>query len=71
MTETDLTSAMSADVKLLGGLLGVVIREQHGDEGLALVELVRAEARARRKGDQSAGRADQSVQQLLPTDQHR
>lgn len=54
MQETDLMSALSADIKLLGGLLGVVIREQHGDEGFQLVEKVRASARGRRKGDPGA-----------------
>ncbi len=52
--EIDLNSAMSADIRLLGNLLGVVIREQHGEAGFQLVEQVRAEARARRKGDQDA-----------------
>ncbi len=52
--EIDLNSAMSADIRLLGNLLGVVIREQHGDEGFQLVEQVRAEARARRKGEPGA-----------------
>ena len=54
MQETDLMSALSADIKLLGGLLGVVIREQHGEEGFQLVEKVRAEARGRRKGEPGA-----------------
>ena len=62
MTETDLTSAMSADVKLLGGLLGVVIRKQHGEEGFALVERVRATARARRKGDADA---EQQLREII------
>ena len=42
MQETDLTSALSADIKLLAGLLGVVIREQHGDDAFELVEQVRS-----------------------------
>ncbi len=62
MTEIDLTSAMSADVKLLGGLLGVVIREQHGDAGFELVERVRAAARARRRGDANA---EAELQQVI------
>ncbi|MFN7209564.1 MAG: phosphoenolpyruvate carboxylase, partial [Aggregatilineales bacterium] len=45
---TDLHAALSADIRLLGGLLGEIIREQHGEEALALVERVRAECRARR-----------------------
>ena len=57
MQETDLNNAMSADIKLLGNLLGLVIREQHGTEGFRLVEQVRAEARARRKGEPGAEEA--------------
>ena len=57
MLETDLNNAMSADIKLLGNLLGLVIREQHGSEGFRLVEQVRAEARARRKGEEGAEEA--------------
>ena len=57
MQETDLNNAMSADIKLLGNLLGLVIREQHGSEGFRLVEQVRAEARARRKGEEGAEEA--------------
>ncbi len=48
---TDLTSALSADIKFLGNLLGKVIREQHGTSAFDLVEYVRANAKARRKGD--------------------
>ncbi len=51
---SDLSSAMSNDVKLLGGLLGRVIREQHGDAAFDLVEQVRADAKARRRGDPDA-----------------
>ncbi len=54
MQETDLTSALSADIKLLAGLLGVVIREQHGDDAFELVEQVRNNAKGRRRGDQAA-----------------
>jgi phosphoenolpyruvate carboxylase len=45
------SSALSADIKLLGGLLGKIIREQHGDAAFELVELVRAKAKERRRGD--------------------
>ena len=44
----DRTSALSGDIKLLGNMLGVVIREQHGVEAFNLVERVRAEAKERR-----------------------
>ncbi len=45
----DSSSALSADIKLLGNLLGEIIREQHGDSALQLVEQIRASAKARRK----------------------
>ena len=41
---------LSRDIKLLGGLLGVIIREQHGEEAFQAVEQVRAAAKARRAG---------------------
>lgn len=44
----DLTAALSADIRLLGNLLGEIIREQHGEEAFELVERVRAASRARR-----------------------
>jgi len=45
---------LSRDIKLLGGLLGVIIREQHGEPAFEIVEQVRAAAKARRSGDQAA-----------------
>ncbi|MEL6150361.1 MAG: phosphoenolpyruvate carboxylase [Chloroflexota bacterium] len=48
------TSALSADIKLLGNTLGTIIREQHGDDALALVERVRKLAKERRAGDDTA-----------------
>lgn len=42
------SSSLSRDIKLLGGLLGLVIQEQHGDDAFQLVENVRKTARARR-----------------------
>ena len=65
MQDTDLSSAMSADVKLLGGLLGVVIREQHGENAFNLVELVRGEAKDRRRGDAEAEAALQATIEQL------
>jgi phosphoenolpyruvate carboxylase len=54
-TATDLTTpALSADIKLLGNLLGDIIREQHGDAAFDLVEHIRASAKARRKDDKDA-----------------
>ncbi|CAG1011362.1 partial Phosphoenolpyruvate carboxylase, partial [Anaerolineae bacterium] len=49
--------ALSADIRLLGGLLGTVIRAQHGESQFQLVEQIRSLARARRKGDATAGEA--------------
>lgn len=54
MQESDLTSALSTDIRLLGGLLGVIIREQHSEEAFQLVERVRADAKERRRGDTEA-----------------
>jgi phosphoenolpyruvate carboxylase len=48
-------SLLSADIKLLGGLLGNIIREQHGDEAFQLVERVRLDARTRRRDGGEAG----------------
>jgi phosphoenolpyruvate carboxylase len=50
---------LSQDVKLLGNLLGHIIREQHGNDALELVEDVRRIAKARRAGDD-----DTATQQL-------
>ncbi|NLX10546.1 MAG: phosphoenolpyruvate carboxylase [Chloroflexi bacterium] len=47
----------SADIKLLGNLLGLIIREQHGAPALDTVERVRASAKARRAGDPAASDA--------------
>lgn len=47
------TTALSSDIRLLGNLLGQIIREQHGDDAFELVEQVRAIAKARR-GDSPA-----------------
>ena len=50
----DLTQALSADIKLLGNLLGLVIRQQHGETAFELVEQIRADAKARRSHDPDA-----------------
>jgi len=47
--DADLANALSADVRLLGGLLGNIIREQQGESAFQLVEDVRARSRERRK----------------------
>lgn len=51
---TEPSTALSADIHLLGDLLGLVIREQHGEAAFDTVERVRAAAKARRSGDDSA-----------------
>ena len=48
-------SALSNDIHFLGNLLGQIITEQHGDDALALVEAVRADAKERRAGNPDAG----------------
>jgi phosphoenolpyruvate carboxylase len=61
MTSSSQTSAapspISVDVRLLGSLLGRVIREQHGDASFQLVEDIRTIAKARRSGDAQAAAA--------------
>jgi len=47
-------AALSTDIKLLGNLLGTIIREQHGDDAFDLVERVRKLAKDRRAGDDKA-----------------
>ncbi len=57
MTDThDAVNLLSADIHLLGNLLGNIIREQDGETAFALVESVRAAAKARRTGDGEASR---------------
>lgn len=50
----EIVTPLSSDIRLLGNLLGNVIREQQGDPAFNLVEQVRAVAKARRGGDQQA-----------------
>jgi phosphoenolpyruvate carboxylase len=57
-SNSELNAALSADIRLLGGLLGEIIREQHGEEALALVERIRAESRARRATPQNPQHTD-------------
>lgn len=45
---------MRSDIKLLGGLLGQIIQQQHGENAYDLVEDVRLTAKARRAGEQGA-----------------
>ncbi|MFN8372772.1 MAG: phosphoenolpyruvate carboxylase [Anaerolineae bacterium] len=60
MTDTGTTeraNELSADIRLLGNLLGSIIRQQHGEDAFQLVEQVRADAKARRTDDASATQA--------------
>src|SRR5512141_1854305 len=50
----EIANPLSNDIRLLGNLLGNVIREQHGEAAFELVEKVRATAKARRSGDPKA-----------------
>ncbi len=50
----EIANPLSNDIRLLGNLLGNVIREQHGEAAFELVEKVRAVAKARRSGDPKA-----------------
>ena len=47
-------SQLGTDIRLLGNLLGEIIREQHGDAAFDLVERVRAQARSRREATDAA-----------------
>jgi phosphoenolpyruvate carboxylase len=44
---------LSGDIRFLGTLLGLVIREQHGEAAFHLVEEIRASAKTRRAGDEA------------------
>ena len=60
----DLFNRLSADIRMLGGLLGDTIREQHGEEALELVEFVRLSAAHARRGDRS-GQANFDLAQVV------
>jgi phosphoenolpyruvate carboxylase len=51
---TEFVNPLSADIRMLGKLLGIVIKEQHGESAFELVEKVRAAAKSRRNGDHAA-----------------
>jgi phosphoenolpyruvate carboxylase len=56
-TKTDeipASSALGADIRLLAGMLGTIIKEQQGEDALKLVERARKLAKARRTGDANA-----------------
>ncbi len=58
----ELNTALSQDIRLLGSLLGVIIRGQHGADALDLVERVRMMAKARRADDEGAA---QTLSELI------
>ncbi len=55
MRETaEIVNQLSIDIRMLGKLLGDIIKEQHGDAAFKLVEEVRIAAKARRSGQAEA-----------------
>jgi phosphoenolpyruvate carboxylase len=66
-------SQLGADIRLLGNLLGEVIREQHGNAAFDLVERVRAQARSRREHatDAAPTLALAATIEALTLDEHR
>ncbi|MBI5670927.1 MAG: phosphoenolpyruvate carboxylase [Chloroflexi bacterium] len=65
------TSPLSADIRLLGNLLGQVIRDQHGQAALDLVERVRTGAKLRRNSDPGAAEQLASIIAGLDLDSWR
>ena len=64
-TQEMTTTRLSSDIRLLGNLLGLIIREQHGQEAFDLVERVRAWAKARRASEPGAAAAlTQAIREL-------
>jgi phosphoenolpyruvate carboxylase len=59
-------ATLSADIKLLGNLLGDIIKEQEGEAAFDLVERVRAIAKARR--NQKAGASEELRAIIAETD---
>jgi phosphoenolpyruvate carboxylase len=71
LTTREISSPLGADIRLLGNLLGTIIKEQHGEEAYALVEKVRQTAKARRAGDPQATATLQQIIQGISLDQKR
>ncbi len=63
-----LRSLLSNDIRYLGALLGNVIRLQHGDAALQLVEDIRAQARQRRANAQHPDASSALAQQIAALD---
>src|SRR5262249_45061113 len=72
-TGNESTGQLGADIRLLGNLLGEIIREQHGNAALDLVEHVRAQARSRRQHvtDDTQTWALAATIDALTVDEHR
>ncbi len=66
MLDNNVNQPLSHDIRLLGNLLGVIIREQHGQDALELVEDIRAIAKARRSGDPRA--SDRMLERIRACD---
>jgi phosphoenolpyruvate carboxylase len=62
---------LSADIKLLGNMLGTIIREQQGEAIFELVEDVRAAAKDRRQEEPGAAQTLQKLIQDTTLDQKR
>jgi phosphoenolpyruvate carboxylase len=71
LTTREISSPLGADIRLLGTLLGIIIKEQHGEEAYALVEKVRQTAKARRAGDPQATTTLQEIINGISLDQKR
>ena len=67
----ELLSSLSTDIRLLGNLLGEIIKEQHGEEAFDLVEQVRALAKSRRSHEPGAAEALQEIIANLSVDSQK
>ncbi|MEQ8677715.1 MAG: phosphoenolpyruvate carboxylase [Aggregatilineales bacterium] len=69
--ENDQHSPLGADIRLLGNLLGQIIREQHGQHAFDLVERVRLTAITRRSSDEDASKQLERIIQGTSLDEKR
>ncbi len=69
-TISEKVAALSEDIRLLGRMLGQIIREQQGEEIFQLVEEVRGMTKARRNGEAEAATA-QMRERIHNTDLHQ
>ncbi|MCC7208472.1 MAG: phosphoenolpyruvate carboxylase, partial [Anaerolineae bacterium] len=61
----ELITALSADIRLLAGMLGMVIREQHDEDAFQLVEKVRALANTRRRDEKQSAAMMRALTELI------